>query len=229
MKNKKKISKIRTKEIKRVKQAISRLEKKGFQIASEFKDLAKLSTQKLKTITPNVLRRSATGYWQGEKVSGKELYKRQREEMKLIRKRKRDGVIFESIVDLAVYEDGTNIENLKADVILRRLYELCDEYDNDVAEYIRNNARTLRELLNNEIYLYGKKAVAISAEENAKQNYATGERIIFASTDEKLQYNVNVLRENIRGYIPDENETEQDAEYNELLESVHYMESDIDE
>ena len=227
MKSKKKISKIRAKELKRVKQAISRLEKKGFQIASEFKDLAKLSTQKLKTITPKKLRSSASGYWQGEKVSGKELYKKQREEAKLIRKRKRDGVIFESPVDYGIYEDGTSVEDLKADVILRRLYELCDEYDNDVAEYIRNNARTLRELLDNEISLYGKKAVAISAEENAKQNYDTGERIIFASTDEQLKYNVNILRENIRGYIPDEDESEQDAEYNELLESVHYESGEL--
>lgn len=229
MKNKKKISKIRAKELKRVKQAISRLEKKGFTIAAEFKDLAKLSTQKLKTITPKVLRRSASGYWQGEKVSGKELYKRQREEMKLIRKRKRDGVIFESPVDYGYYEDGVSVDDLKSDVILRRLYELCDSYDSDVAEYIRNNARTLRELLDNEIQKYGKMKVAISAEENARQNYDTGERIIFASTEEKLQYNVNVLRENIRGYIPDENELEQDAEYNELLESSHYMEGYLDE
>lgn len=227
MKTKKKISKIRQKELKRVKQAISRLEKKGFQIASEFKDLAKLSTQKLKTITPKKLRASASGYWQGEKVSGKELYKKQRQEMKLIRKRKRDGLIFEK--SAGIYEDGTSVDDLKADVILRRLYELCDSYDNDVAEYIRNNARTLRELLDNEISLYGKKAVAISAEENAKQNYDTGERIIFASTEEKLQYNVNVLRENIRGYIPNEDESEQDAEYNMLLESVHYESGEYDE
>lgn len=227
MKTKKKISKIRTKELKRVKQAISRLQKKGYTIASEFKDLAKLSTQKLKTITPKVLRRTASGYWQGEKVSGKELYKKQREELKLIRKRKREGVIFEK--DNNTYEDGTSVDDLKADIILRRLYALCDEYDNDVAEYIRNNARTLRELLDNEISLYGIMAVAISAEENARQNYDTGERIIFASTEEKLQYNVNVLRENIRGYIPDESESEQDAEYNMLLESVHYMESDTNE
>lgn len=226
MKSKKKISKIRAKELKRVKQAISRLQKKGFQIASEFKDLTKLSTQKLKTITPKVLRRSASGYWQGEKVSGKELYKKQRQEMKLIRKLKRDGLIFEK--DEKTYEDGTNIDSLKADVILRRLYELCDSYDSDIAEYIRNNARTLRELLDNEISIYGKKAVAISAEENAKQNYDTGERIIFASTEEKLQYNVNVLRENIRGYIPDEDESEQDAEYNMLLESVHYESGEIE-
>lgn len=225
MKSKKKISKIRQKELKRVKQAISRLEKKGFQISSEFKDLAKLSTQKLKTITPKKLRASSSGYWQGEKVSGKELYKKQREEQKLIRKRKKEGVIFET--PDGTYEDGTNIDDLKADVILRRLYELCDEYDNDVAEYIRNNARTLRELLDNEISLYGKKAVAISAEENARQNYDTGERIIFASTEEKLQYNVNVLRENIRGYIPDESESEQDAEYNMLLESVHYESGEL--
>lgn len=229
MKSKKKISKIRQKELKRVKQAIRRLEKKGFQIASEFKDLTNLSTQKLKTITPKKLRASASGYWQGEKVSGKELYKKQREEQKLIRKRKKAGIIFESPYNGGYYEDGTSVDDLKADVILRRLYELCDSYDNDVAEYIRNNARTLRELLDNEIILYGKKAVAISAEENAKQNYDTGERIIFASTEEKLQYNVNVLRENIRGYIPDESESEQDVEYNMLLESVHYMESDIDE
>lgn len=222
---KKKISKIRQKELKRIKQAINRLEKKGFQVASEFKDLAKLSTQKLKTITPKALRRTATGYWQGEKVSGKELYKRQREEMKLIRKRKREGVIFEKDNR---YEDGTDIDALKADIIIRRLYELCDEYDNDVAEYIRNNARTLRELLDNEISLYGLVAVAISAEENARQNYDTGERIIFASTEEKLQYNVNVLRENIRGYIPDESESEQDAEYNILLESVHYESGEIE-
>lgn len=227
MKSKKKISKIRTKELKRVKQAISRLQKKGYEISAEYKDLTKLSTQKLKTITPKVLRRTASGYWQGEKVTGKELYKRQREEMKLIRKRKREGVIFEK--DINNYEDGTSIDGLKADVILRRLYELCDSYDSDVAEYIRNNAKTLRELLDNEIILYGKKAVAISAEENARQNYDTGERIIFASTDEKLQYNVNVLRENIRCYIPDENESEQDAEYNELLESVHYESGEYDE
>lgn len=227
MKTKKKISKIRQKELKRVKQAIRRLENKGYQIASEFKDLAKLSTQKLKTITPKKLRSSASGYWQGEKVSGKELYKKQREEAKLIRKRKRDGVIFESPVDYGIYEDGTSVEDLKADVILRRLYELCDEYDNDVAEYIRNNAQTLRELLDNEISSYGKKAVAISAEENARQNYDTGERIIFASTDEQLKYNVNILRENIRGYIPDESESELDGEYNMLLESVHYESGEL--
>ena len=226
MKSKKKISKIRQKELKRVKQAIARLEKKGFQIASEFKDLAKLSTQKLKTINPKVLRRTASGYWQGEKVSGKELYKKQREEMKLIRKRRREGVIFEK--DNNTYADGADITVLKADVIIRRLYELCESYDNDVAEYIRNNSRTLRELLDNEISLYGVKAVAISAEENARQNYDTGERIIFASTEEKLQYNVNILRENIRGYIPDESESEQDAEYNMLLESIHYESGEIE-
>ena len=218
MKTKKKISKIRQKELKRVKQAISRLEKKGYQIGAEFKDLAKISTQKLKTITPKRLRSSSTGWWQGEKISGKELYKKQRQEMKLIRKRKKDGVIFQISDD--TYKDGTNVDDLKSDVILRHLYELCDSYDNDVAEYIRNNARTLRNLLDSEISLYGKKAVAISAEENARQNYDTGERIIFASTEEKLQYNVSILRENIRGYIPNETESEQDAEYNMLLEST---------
>lgn len=224
---KKKISKIRQKELKRVKQAISRLEKKGYQISVEFKDLAKLSTQKLKTITPKKLRSSASGWWQGEKVTGKELYKKQRQEMKFKRKRKKEGVIFQT--PDGIYEDGTNVNDLKADVILRRLYELCDSYDDDVLEYIRDNAQTLRELLDNEVHTYGKKAVAISAEENAHQNYDTGERIIFASTEEKLQYNVNILRENIRGYIPNESESEQDAEYNMLLESVHYESGEYNE
>lgn len=227
MKSKKKISKIRGKELKRVKQAISRLEKKGYQIAEEFKDLAKLSTQKLKTINPKKLRSTASGWWEGEKVTGKELYKKQRQEMKFKRKRKKEGVIFQALD--GTYEDGTSADELKADVILRRLYELCDNYDNDVVEYIRNNTRTLREVLENEIKLYGKKAVAISAEENAQQNYDTGERIIFASTEEKLQYNVNILRENIRGYIPNESESEQDAEYNMLLESVHYESGEYNE
>lgn len=224
---KKKISKIRQKELKRVKQAISRLEKKGYQISTEFKDLSKLSTQKLKTITPKKLRSSASGWWQGEKVTGKELYKKQRQEMKFKRKRKKEGVIFQT--PDGTYEDGTNVNDLKVDVILRRLYELCDTYDDDVMEYIRENAQTLRELLDNEVRTYGKKAVAISAEENAQQNYDTGERIIFASTEEKQQYNVNILRDNIRGYIPNESESELDEEYNMLLESVHYESGEYNE
>lgn len=222
MKNKKKISKIRQKELKRVKQAISRLEKKGFQIAGEFKDLTKLSTQKLKTITPKILRRSASGYWQGEKVSGKELYKRQREEMKLIRKRKRYGVIFEK--DENTYEDGTNINDLKTDTILRRLYELAKQYDDYEVEHIRRNAFKLKQLLDDEIKKYGRMKVAISTEENANTNYDTGEEIIFASTDEQLRIAVATLISNIEGYIPDENENVLISEYIQLVENVHHME-----
>ena len=227
MKNKKKISKIRTKELKRVKQAISRLEKKGFQIASEFKDLAKLSTQKLKTITPKVLRRTASGYWQGEKVSGKELYKRQREELKLIRKRKRGGVIFEK--DENTYEDGTNINDLKTDTILRRLYELAKQYDDYEVEHIRRNAMKLKEILDDEVKKYGKMKVAISAEENARTNYDTGETIVFASTAEELKTGVATLINNIEGYIPNEEENEVISEYIQLIENAHYMGVDEDE
>lgn len=229
MKAKKKISKIRAKELKRVKQAVGRLEKKGFQIASEFKDLTHLSTQKLKTITPKKLRASASGYWQGEKVSGKELYKKQREEAKLIRKRKRDGVIFESPVDYGYYEDGTSVDDLKTDVILRRLYELASEYDNDETEYMRHNAFKLKELLDEEIKKYGKMKVAISTEENARTNYETGEAIIYASTDEKLKTNVATLINNIEGYIPNEEENEVISEYIQLVENAHYMEGYINE
>lgn len=227
MKAKKKISKIRAKELKRVKQAISRLEKKGYQISAEFKDLAKLSTQKLKTITPKRLRSSASGYWQGEKVSGKELYKKQREEAKLIRKRKKEGVIFET--PDGTYEDGTNIDDLKTDIILRRLYELASEYDNDETEYMRHNAFKLKELLDEEIKKYGKMKVAISTEENARTNYETGEAIIYASTDEKLKTSVATLINNIEGYIPNDAENELISEYIQLVENAHYMEVYINE
>ena len=227
MKSKKKISKIRTKELKRVKQAISRLQKKGYTIAAEFKDLTKLSTQKLKTITPKVLRRTASGYWQGKKVSGKELYKRQREEMKLIRKRKRDGVIFEK--DENTYVDGTNINDLKTDTILRRLYELAQQYDDYEVEHIRRNAMKLKEILDDEIKKYGKMKVAISAEENAQTNYDTGETIVFASTDEELKIGVKTLIYNIEGYIPNEEENEVISEYIQLIENAHYMGVDEDE
>jgi len=217
----KKISSIRQKELKRVKQAIKRLEKKGYTISSEYSDLLKLSTQKLKTITPKKLRSSASGWWLGEKVSGKELYKKQRDELKLKRKLKKQGLIFESAFNENVYESGEDVEELKADVILKRLYELCAEYDNDATEYIRGNAKVLRDLLDKEIKTYGKKAVAISAEENANMNMETGEKIIFASTQEQLDENVQMLIDNIRGYIPNESESELDSEYRALLQNIY--------
>lgn len=211
---KKKISQIRSKELKRIKQIIYRAKKLGYIVNYTIKDLEKLSTQKLKTLTAKKIQNESTAYWQGDKISGKEYRKKLKEERQLKRK-----IIKEGEIPIGTDEWFIGFDNK----VLENLYRLCNEYDSSIVETERVGAYMLRDMLDDEISKYGKHAVTVSAEENAKENIENGEIVIQSSKNEEKISRLHILRCNIRGSLPSDVEEKQDNDY----DSKYYFFNDI--
>lgn len=218
MKNKKKKLTVREREIKRVKQIIYREKKKGLDVKIAKSDLEKMPTSQIKKIKPITIRKQSTGYWQGEKVSGVEFEKMRKKELSLKRKMKKQGIV----------EYGTTEWHAGfTEKVLENLYSLCDEYDKSVEYTDRFGAFLLRDLLDEEISKYGRQAVAYSVEQNAYNNMETGKIIIQSSDRTKKQLNVDILRMNIRGALPNESELQNDRMYDEVLYIQNETDDDI--
>ena len=210
---------VRQRELKRIKQIMYRGQKRGLTFEITIEDIEKLSTQKLKKIKPITLQKQSYGYFQGDKLRGDKVLKAQNKEEALKRKREKDGSI--PFNDAVVWGRGY------VDKILQNLYEICDTYDTSINPVHQAGAQMLREMLDNEIATYGRKAVALSAEQNAKSNLSNGENVIFASTQEGKEKHLDDLRYNIRGSLPSDEELENDNYYGELYNAA--QENNIDE
>lgn len=218
MKNKKKKLTVREKELKRVKQIIYRERKKGLDVKISKSELEKMTTAQLKKIKPITVRKQSTGYWQGEKVSGVEFEKKRKKELSLKRKLRKGGVIE---IGAPGWSDGF------INKVLENLYALCDEYDKSVEYTDRYGAFLLRDLLDEEITRYGRKAVAYSVEQHAYSNMETGKIIIQSSDRTKKQLNIDILRMNIRGSLPSDVELKNDRMYDEVLYIQNETDDDI--
>lgn len=209
---------VRERELKRVKQIIYREKKKGLVVKITSSDLEKMKTSELKKIKPITIRKHSSGYWQGEKVTGVEFEKKRKKEMSLKRKQVKRGVIQ---MDTSEWERGFT------EKVLDTLYELCRQYDSSIDYVERYGASLLKDMLDEEIQKYGRKAVAYSAEQSAQVNMSAGEEIIFASKEIHKQSNLDILRMNIRGALPSKSELDNDKIYDEYYYSMNEQEDEL--
>lgn len=203
------MTKLHKRQLKRVRDFIRRAEKRGYQFDTGLKQslkVDKLSTQKLKTLTPSKLYSQAKSSLYGSEISGTraraierslsakkgaETRRRRAEEI-------RDRYYDYSDREYADYDDTTSYE----DKILSEVEDLIATYYFSSTMKLAYNAKTLDIILKEEIARYGRRRVAITMENFPEQIKAKVQAVFEASTDEKLKSAITDFQMLISGEIP---------------------------
>lgn len=240
---KKKMTEKRRKQLKRIRQFISRAEKRGYRFPTGFvESLSELSTQKLKTFTPEKLYSEyATAILEetGEIVSGIE---RRAEERSLsaikAAKTRIDGKFAESPEGKLLQEQFDQIEEQEFDTFditkdpeymrANLVSEGRIVYENILAiidSYPSKGSEELRRALNEEIATYGYERVCASLALAPEQAIAAAQDIIYyptgGTTSAEAHRAFMKLGDIIKGTV----RSEQDARsIGEILDSMGYGE-----
>ena len=176
-------------QLSRVRRFISRAEKRGYRFPEELKkELAGMSTQRLKRLTPEKLYKMATAISEetGKVVSGTTRRKEARREAAKkaaeTRRFKRD-----------LPRQG--------EIIWTKINNLIDSYNTAGAQY-------MRDLLAQEVRKFGKKAVLQALAESGEEAISAAETIIYyQDTANTISRAFRNLGELIRSYAPTEAES----------------------
>lgn len=203
------MTKLHKRQLRRVRDFIRRAEKRGYQFDTGLKQSLKadkLSTQKLKTLTPSKLYSQAKSSLYGSEISGTEARAIERslaaKKGAETRRRKaeeiRDRYYDYSDRDYAEYDDTTSYE----DKILSEVEDLIATFYFSSTIQLAHNAKTLDIILKEEIARYGRRRVAITMENFPEQIKAKAQAVFEASTDEKLKNAITDFTMLITGEIP---------------------------
>ena len=155
-------------QFKRIRQFISRAEKRGYRFDTEFKEqLTGLSTQKLKNLTPKKLyeKSQAISEETGKVITGTERRKEERKEVaqKAQETRRRHKAEREQreYYDYAE-RDYSEYETSYEDTILTNIESLIRQYEDSDIAVRQYGSSLLQQLLAEEITNYVRKAVALA-------------------------------------------------------------------
>ena len=213
-------------QLKRIRQFISRAEKRGYSFDSEFKNqLTGFSTQKLKNLTPKKLyeKSQAISEETGKVITGTERRKEERKEVarKAQETRRRHKAEREQreYYDYAE-RDYSEYETSYEDTILKNIESLIRQYEDSDISVRRYGSSLLQQLLDEEISNYGRKAVALACENAPAQAISASQIVIFASDQERKDMGIQELRNIITsGVIPTIEQSKQMGETMEAQES----------
>ena len=214
------------KQLKRIRQFISRAEKRGYRFDTEFKNqLTEFSTLKLKNLTPKKLyeKSQAISEETGKVITGTERRKEERKEVaqKAQETRRRHKAEREQreYYDYAE-RDYSEYETSYEDTILTNIESLIREYEDSDISVRRYGSSLLQQLLDEEISNYGRKAVAFACENAPAQSISAAQIVIFASDQELKDMSIQELRNIITsGVIPTIEQSKQMGETMEAQES----------
>ena len=218
-------------QLKRIRQFISRAEKRGYRFDSEFKNqLTELSTQKLKNLTPKKLyeKSQAISEETGKVITGTERRKEERKEVarKAQETRRRHKAEREQreYYDYAE-RDYSEYETSYEDTILTNIESLIRQYEDSDIAVRQYGSSLLQQLLDEEIANYGRKAVALACENAPTEAIRASQIAIYSSDQSQKDMNIQELRNIITsGVIPSIEQSKQMGETMEAQES--FEESD---
>ena len=213
-------------QLKRIRQFISRAEKRGYRFNTEFKEqLSELSTQKLKNLTPKKLyeKSQAISEETGKVITGTERRKEERKEVarKAQETRRRHKAEIEQIEYYDYAErDYSEYETSYEDTILTNIESLIRQYEDSDIAIRQYGSSLLQQLLDEEITNYGRKAVAIACENAPTEAIRASQIVIYASDQSQKDMNIQELRNIITsGVLPSIEQSKQMGETMEAQES----------
>ena len=213
-------------QLKRIRQFISRAEKRGYRFNTEFKEqLSELSTQKLKNLTPKKLyeKSQAISDETGKVITGTERRKEERKEVarKAQETRRRHKAEIEQIEYYDYAErDYSEYETSYEDTILTNIESLIRQYEDSDIAIRQYGSSLLQQLLDEEITNYGRKAVAIACENAPTEAIRASQIVIYASDQSQKDMNIQELRNIITsGVLPSIEQSKQMGETMEAQES----------
>ena len=213
-------------QLKRIRQFISRAEKRGYRFDTEFKNqLTEFSTLKLKYLTPKKLyeKSQAISEETGKVITGTERRKEERKEVarKAQETRRRHKAEREQreYYDYAE-RNYSEYEMSYEDTILTNIESLIRQYEDSDIGVRQYGSSLLQQLLDEEISNYGRKAVALACENAPAQAISASQIVIFASDQERKDMGIQELRNIITsGVIPTIEQSKQMGETMEAQES----------
>ena len=219
-------------QLKRIRQFISRAEKRGYRFDTEFKNqLTEFSTQKLKNLTPKKLyeKSQAISEETGKVITGTERRKEERKEVaqKAQETRRRHKAEREQreYYDYAE-RDYSEYETSYEDTILTNIESLIRQYEDSDIAVRQYGSSLLQQLLDEEITNYGRKAVALACENAPAEAIRASQIVIYASDQSQKDMNIQELRNIITsGVIPS---IEQSKQMGETMEAQESFEEDIE-
>ena len=219
-------------QLKRIRQFISRAEKRGYRFDTGFKEqLTGFSTQKLKNLTPKKLyaKTQAISAITGKVITGTERRKEERKEVaqKAQETRRRHKAEREQreYYDYAE-RDYSEYETSYEDTILTNIESLIRQYEDSDIGVRQYGSSLLQQLLDEEITNYGRKAVALACENAPSEAIRASQIVIYDSDQSRKEMNIQELRNIITsGVIPS---IEQSKQMGETMEAQESFEEDIE-
>ena len=219
-------TKKKSQQLKRIRQFISRAEKRGYRFDTEFKEqLTGLSTQKLKNLTPKKLyeKSQAISEETGKVITGTERRKEERKEVarkaqetRRKHKAEREQREYYEYSERYYSEYETSYE----DTILTNIESLIRQYEDSDIAVRQYGSSLLQQLLDEEITNYGRKAVALACENAPSEAIRASQIVIYASDQSKKDMNIQELRNIITsGVLPSIEQSKQMGETMEAQES----------
>ena len=213
-------------QLKRIRQFISRAEKRGYRFDSEFTEqLTGLSTQKLKNLTPKKLyeKSQAISEETGKVITGTERRKEERKEVaqKARETRRRHKAEREQREYYEYAErDYSEYETSYEDTILTNIESLIRQYEDSDIAVRQYGSSLLQQLLDEEISNYGRKAVALACENAPAEAIRASQIVIYASDQSQKDMNIQELRNILTsGVLPSIEQSKQMGETMEAQES----------
>lgn len=218
------------KQLRRVRDFIRRAKRRGYEFSPELTtNLSNLSTQKLKSLTPNKLYEQATSRLYGAEMSGIRARQIERslsaKKGAETRRSKAEDIrhdYYQRTNPQQESEEPTSYE----DTILTQIYDLLDTYISSSTIKLSYGANLLKETLDSEIAKFGRAKVAQALENSPSEALECAISVIEESTPEKKDNAKTRLITIIRGYIPTIEEIKPYSDYMDSTDSVYAQNED---
>lgn len=220
------------KQLRRVRDFIRRAKRRGYEFSPELtSNLSNLSTQKLKSLTPNKLYEQATSKIYGTEMSGTKARQIERslsaKKGAQTRRTKAEEIrhnYYQRTNPQQESEEPTSYE----DTVLTQIYDLLETYIASSTIKLSYGANLLKETLDSEIATFGRAKVAQALENNPSEALECAISVIEESTPEKKGNAKTRLITIIRGDIPTIDEIKPYSDYMDSIDSVYAQNEDED-
>ena len=238
-----KYTKKKKQNLRRIRRFIKSAEKRGYQFSQELKkSLSSLTTQKLKSLTPEKLYKHST--YQVKSLEGETIDTLTGEQGRKIertlsakkaartRQYKKWQAEIEAGISLSDYQYEDYEEPQEeyfpsfTRIVLDNIEALIAQYEHSTTQLYVHNAYTLEDELNAQIIKYGEDVIAHCCEQAPQSSIAQAEQVIYSSTEEKLRQNLSTFVMIITGEIPSIDEAKRMGETQDKTD-VNWMQNGL--
>lgn len=220
------------KQLRRVRDFIRRAKRRGYEFSPELTtNLSNLSTQKLKSLTPNKLYEQATSRLYGTEMSGTKARQIERslsaKKGAETRRRKTEDIRHDYYQRINPQQESDESASYE-DTVLRNIYDMIETYIASSTIKVSYGATLLKGVLDSEIATYGRARVAQALENSPEEAIASADAVIQESTEEKKKHAITRLRMIITGSIPTIEEAKSIGNAMDLEDSGYAQNEDED-